>query len=154
MPQNRSQHVALLALALVSFLGCSQETCIKPPPLKSEADRKAAVTIAAQLEKLNADATIKTDFGNVVNTAFDRLSEDNMTLFLLLSAIECYLKHGKIGETVAQEMAQVVRTRWASKAGLMGASDTRLTPRERDLIERSGDMAPKILEQFNRVGIR
>lgn len=134
--------------------GCNGESCIKPPPLKSEADRKAAVTLAAELEKLNVDAKIQTDFGKVVNTAFDKLSEDNMTLYLLLSSIECYLKHGKIGQEVAKEMAQLVRTRWAAKAGLMGAADNRLTPRERDLIGQSGDMAPKILEQFNRIGIQ
>jgi hypothetical protein len=111
-------------------------SCIKPPPVKSDVDRSAEADIAAKLEKLQASGELKGDFNKVVNTDYDKLSDNNAALLLFLEAIDCLMDRGQIGEAVARQMADIVRARWGAREGLAGIAPT-LTPVEKNFINAS-----------------
>lgn len=137
----------LLCVFILAY-GCTSLNCITPPPGMQEEKRKVAAEIAGKLTKIGAaenEGKLKADYEGFLKTEFATLSDRNTSLYLFLSAIDCYLKHGKVGHEIAREMAATVRKQWASLIGLSGAEPL-LSPRERDEIRKSDEPLQRLLK--------
>ncbi len=88
------------------------------------AQRDIAADIAGELETLpknKTEAEVKAGWKKQVEVNFGRLSDANMSLFLFLRAIECYLKHGQVGGEIAKILALDLKNWWSARAvGSMG----------------------------------
>lgn len=142
---------SIFVFLLLASTGC--RTCsITPPPTSTSADRTNAVEISSQLSKIVNAANITASFDSSVQNNFDKLSDSNAALLLFLNAIDCYLSHGKIGQDVANQMAQVVKQRWGAANGLAGGMPT-LSPIEKHIIAESPD-SEAITARLNEFGIQ
>lgn len=145
--------IGIVALTLLtSAFGCK---CIEQPLTHSEQTKKAIVDVSAKLEKLPAQGDVKTNFEQSVKTDFATLNDDNTALLLYLNAIDCYLRHGKIGGEVAKELVEIVRKWWGAKHGFSpgGPLPGALQPVEKSTIKQSPENAAKIFARFRQFGI-
>ncbi len=106
----------LAAVILIVLQGCSaQKNCIQPPPMTSIEQDQVAGAVALQLANVPVGGNVSANFSTTLNQTYDKLDEPDKALFLYLTAIECYLKEGKVGEDIANQMAQLVREKYGSK---------------------------------------
>lgn len=106
--------LAAIFLAIVSSC-CTQHSCITPPPMTTDEQNSIAVGLAAQLASVPVGGSLSTTFSTIVKNEYDRLTDNDKTLFLFLQAIDCYLKDGKVGQDIAKSMAKMVNDKWSSK---------------------------------------
>lgn len=134
-------------------IGCeSTESCITVPATSSEKDRSVLIKAKAQLAQVPASGDLETRFNNIVKEEFDTISDEDKALFLFLTAIDCYLQRGAVGEQIALDMSQTVRARWGARKGFSGAPDT-LQPIELREIREAED-GDAILRLFRSLGIQ
>src|SRR5438552_2149118 len=126
--------IPLFVLLICCASGPPVLPCITAPPghMLSQNDNTIAASLTTDLQKLGvkAGADLKAEFQSKVDADFDKLSDANVSLFLFLQAIDCYMKNGKIGESIAKDMVAIVRARWGARQGLAGAPQPQLTPVE------------------------
>jgi hypothetical protein len=139
----------VLLLTLITQTGCKQESCITPALEREKITSTRVIEAAATLEKLSTSGKLKADFTSELDKNYGKLADKNTELFLFLTAIECYLSHGKVGEEIAKVLAEGVREKYLPKAG----ETTEISSLERGLI-RNGDHAEAILETFKRLGYK
>lgn len=127
---------------------CSHQNCITPPPMETSEQNTFAASVAAQLAGAPATGSLSASYSDIVKATYDKLSDasNDKALFLFLTAIDCYLKDGKVGQDIAKQMAQLVQTKWSAK---QGPPTARLVP----LDKRSPDLAPKIHSVLKQVGL-
>lgn len=148
----RYRVVLLSIVAGLSMNGCCAKTsCVKPPVVETKSDVKAAGDIAAKLEALKVDASLKAEFAQLIESQFAHLSDANAALLLFLSALDCYLQRGA-PEFLLKEMTGIVRARFAAAQGLLGAPSDSLTPLERNVISKSRN-APLIFMRLREFGV-
>ena len=145
----------LFIFVLLTLLtGCA---CITPAIEKENIKNTRVLEAAAKLDKIQSSGNIKADFSKELDETFGKLSDSNTELYLFLTAIECYLKHGKIGQAIAVDLAQGVRKKYLamnpilSKYPIAGISD-QIHSLEQSVI-RGGDHGEAILETYQRLGI-
>ena len=129
----------------------AQHGCvIEVPKTSDETQKKISAEIAAKLGRLAASTDLKGAYDSTVKTEYGRLSDENMALLLFLNAIHCYLQDGKVGEAIANQMAETVRQRWAAKKGISGTTP-KLSPLEMRHIRESPYAAEltKRLQEFH-----
>jgi hypothetical protein len=134
---------------------CSQDVpvaCVVPPPTSQAADHSKLVTLSVKLEKLPLDADFSAKFNDTVSQSFQTLSDKNATLYLFLQAIDCYLRHGKVGERIAQEMADFVRASWAQTTVGQRGTPPALTPDEINMIKQT-PYKEEIYARFREFGV-
>jgi hypothetical protein len=135
---------------LLAVSCCSHEPCIVPPPMETNEQNSIAVGIAAQLASLPVGGSLSTTFSNTVHNTYDKLADNDKSLYLFLLAIECYLKEGRVGQDIARQMAQMVQTKWTEKE-TVGTKDLRPTLSRVD--SRSPKLAPRIHSVMKKVGL-
>lgn len=108
--------IAALAFLVATFASCcSKQSCITPPPMSTSEQDSIAIGIAAQLASIPVGGSLNTTFSTIVKNEYDRLTDNDKTLFLFLSAIDCYLKEGQVGQDIAKTMAQIVKDKYSAK---------------------------------------
>ena len=146
--------LAALLLAVVSSC-CTQHSCITPPPMTTDEQNSIAVGLAAQLANIPVGGSLSTNFSTIVKNEYDRLTDNDKTLYLFLSAIDCYLKEGQVGQDIAKSMAQMVNTKWSAKETVGVPPTARIDQKAllKKIDTRTPDYAPKIhalLQQFGQ----
>lgn len=132
-------------------------TCIEVPQKLTETTRKPAVEFALELETLKLDSGLKQSYEEKCVTAFQKLSEKDLALLILMRAIECYLEKADTKEKqelvklILPDLVAAVRAAFASAHGLKGASG-RLTLQEREIIDKS-QYRDMILDQLSKRSI-
>lgn len=120
--------IAISVVILVVIHGCApQKNCIQPPPMSSNEQDQIAGAVALQLANVPVGGNVSANFSATLNQTYDKLDEPDKALFMYLTAIECYLKEGKVGEEIAGQMAQLVRDKYGAKAA-MAPSTSRAVP--------------------------
>ena len=156
-------YVVMTFIISAGLMGCKNDnqsaaakpTCIAVPPTTRETDKGAAATLALKLEQLKMSADLKAEFKNTLKEEFQKLSDSNMSLYLFLSAIECYTKaQTPISDEMARELMQLVKARYTAGNQLAGTPPDRLTPVERNLINKNPEVAPQIFELFSKFGVQ
>jgi hypothetical protein len=135
----------LAALALLIVPACASGPCIVPPAMDTSEQNTVAATIAANLAGAPASGNLSVNFSTIVKTDYDKLNDNDKALYLMLLAVECYLKEGKVGQDIAKQMAKLVQDKWGAKEA--ASRD----PRKLD--ERSPTLAPRIHEIRKKVGL-
>ena len=138
-----------IAVALAAALvvpACAHPPCITPPPMATSEQDQVAASVAAQLQQLPVGGNLSASYSQIVQTTYDKLADNDKSLYLFLLAIDCYLKDGKVGREIAQQMAQIVQARWAARE--TSAKDLGTLDR------RSPDIAPKVHAILSRIVLK
>ena len=106
--------IAFLAATFISC--CNHQPCIQPPPMSTDEENSVAISLAAQLANIPVGGSLSTTFSNIVKNEYSMLNDNDKTLYLFLTAIQCYLQEGKVGEDIARQMAQIVKDKYDTKA--------------------------------------
>jgi hypothetical protein len=108
----------MLVLALSVVLGgCLTTPCLTPPPTSTQQQRDIIVGLSAKFDAIPVSPTLKTDFKQVVNTAYAQLNDVNTAYFIGLQAALCFADHGKWGKDVAAEILRDLRADWMARSG-------------------------------------
>jgi len=92
--------------------------CIQIPKELSGEEEKKALDMRSQLEAaVEAKGDVVAKYGTVVQSSFAKLSDRNMTLYIFVQAISCYLKNGDAAsQEVAKAMTELLRAELARGA--------------------------------------
>lgn len=145
--------IAAATIIAIAFLTLHRDECtIDPPQTQSKEDREAIVKFAGKFGDVDGTPTeVEASFRRLVDENHQQLSDANACLLLELRAIDCYLKHGKVGEEIARQMVEMIYRRTMSQHKIAGVGEpTQIKPLEllklRDSLE--SDEIIKRLEDF------
>lgn len=133
-------------------------SCIQPPTLATEEETRRANDLANTLKSVvdesakgvNSDSKFKAAFSDALKTQYDKLSDENATLYLFSQAIFCYLNlKSEAGNHAAEQWTQMLIERHREKHHAMGAGQP-LTLEERASL-RSDPNGQKALELLDRM---
>ena len=122
---------ALALFTAFAIGGCAQnhpsiETtplCIQVPPTLSTNEKKIGADIAAKLEQLKVDGSLKANYERAARSEWGKLSDANAELFIFLQAIDCYLQRPTpISQEMARELMNIVRARWGASQNIAGTT--------------------------------
>ena len=130
-------------LLLAACCGTS-EPCIVPPPMETNEQHQIAVGIAATLSSLPVGGNLSTNFQHTVHNNYDKLADNDKSLYLFLIAIDCYLKEGEVGQDIAKQMVQIVREKWSKKEIAANPNERDLRPDLKKIDKRTPAVAGRI----------
>ena len=150
----RVYHTLIGGVLCCLLCSCADKitSCITAPATSSEHDRSIMLKAEAELEQVPVSGNVQTGFKDIVKRQFDTISNEDKALFLFLTAIDCYLQRGVVGEEVARQMAQLVRERWGARKGFSGTSPKTLEPIELRELSKTED-GKQILQLFRSLGL-
>jgi len=139
----------------VALAGCAKKPCILPALQRQQITDKKAVEVGGQLQQLPASGNLKTDFQKSVDQNFSQLPNEDMALFLFLTAIDCYLQRGEAGKDIAATLAQGVREKYLSVKKFAGASPgPELTALELAKLRESKQYGEQIIHLYRGLGFK
>ena len=91
-------------LAVIGVCGC----CIIRQPVATDAhDQSLVADVAGDIRNWQATGELQVDYQTKFRTEFAKLNDANVTLYLLLQAIECVSRHGD--KMLARQMWEFAR---------------------------------------------
>lgn len=140
------KHLTLLLAFLVS--GCFwSRPCITPPPMATSDQNSMAASVSAQLAALPVGGSFSGSYSNIVTNSYDKLGDNDKSLYLFLLAIDCFLDDGKIGQDIAKQMAKLIMAKWSERE-----PKSREFSAFRGTISRS-DKSAEILAMLKKIGV-
>jgi hypothetical protein len=139
---------------LIGLMACKTDQCIIPALERQKVTDKKSIDVAAKLEHLPASGNVKTEFEKNVDQNFSTLPSEDTALFLFLTAIDCYLRRGEVGQEIARVLAQGVREKYlaAKKVASVG-KEPRISALEQVKI-REGNLGEATLQLYRNIGFR
>ena len=126
--------------------------CIQVPPTLSTNDKKMGVEIAAKLEQLKVDGSLKANYERTARSEWGKLSDANAELFIFLQAVDCYMaRKTPISDAMARELIAIVRERWGSAKGIAG-STAKISRLEKSKLKETPE-GQKSLELYQKLGM-
>jgi biopolymer transport protein ExbD len=111
----------ILAVAAVAFnlFRHEEPPCIQIPQELSTEQSKKALDVRSQLESaIKGKGDVAAKYDTILKQNFAKLSERNVTLYLFVQAIDCYLKHGdQASRDIAKTMTELLRAELANSSG-------------------------------------
>ena len=166
MTKHQKAVAATVVVCISSIIGCQRdphlvqpESCITQPFTSIKSDRDKLVDIAAKLEHVQIDANLKANFKSILEQNFQKLSDKEVSQYLFLQAIDCYLKRAKgdkammdiVGPIVTQMAASVLEA-YGAPHGISG-SDVVLDDNQKELL-KSTEFGRKSLARYYEFGFR
>lgn len=165
---NRSTAFVLVAVVIavgVVLIVCLTgrprlDSCIQPPKLASEEQTQRANDLANTLKSVvdasakgvDSDSKFKAAFSDALKTHYDKLSDENATLYLFSQAIYCYLNlKSEAGNHAAEQWTQMLIERHREKHHAMGSGQP-LTLEERASLrsDANGQKALELLDKMSK----
>jgi hypothetical protein len=134
------------------------KSCIQPPQLATEEQTQRANDLANTLKSVvdasakgvDSDSKFKAAFSDALKTHYDKLSDENVTLYLFSQAIYCYLTlKSQAGNHAADQWTQMLIEKYREKRHAQGAGQP-LTLEERTSL-RSDPNGQKALELLDKM---
>lgn len=162
--------VAVVGLILLAAIGvggwlvfrdgneASSESCIQLPEVTSERIRTAALELGADFEKIEIDSKLKSNFQQQATTTFAALESKEVSLLLLLRALECYVRIAdtpdkkELASEVSKELVPIIRSLWSEEYELRG-DGLELSIKEKDLI-RASELGDALFAELAKYGIQ
>jgi hypothetical protein len=136
------------------------DNCIHPPALASEEQTHRANDLANTLKSavsssgkgVDSDSKFKAAFSDALKTQYDKLSDENATLYLFSQAIYCYLNlKSETGNRAAEQWTQMLIETHREKHHAQGAGQP-LTLEERASLQSdpNGQKALELLDKMSK----
>jgi hypothetical protein len=106
-----------------------------------------AASVSAQLAALPVGGSFSGSYSNIVTNSYDKLGDNDKSLYLFLLAIDCFLDDGKIGQDIAKQMAKLIMAKWSERE-----PKSREFSAFRGTISRS-DKSAEILAMLKKIGV-